>query len=108
MSLRNLADTFALKITAGEYAAAFEMLSKSAQEIWSPESLRESFEGMYADIQLAQPRVITGWNDDSGTTELRQGTMLYVPIESADPWSEAIIVIIDQSKEIIEVEFGRP
>ena len=108
MSLRAIADQFALRIVGGKYQEAYEMLSKAAKEEWSPASLKDEFEGMYDNIELAEPTVVTEWNDISGTHDLENGTMLYVPIESNDPWSEAITVIIDGTNEIIGVEFGRP
>lgn len=108
MSNRKIADQFALKIVDGEYSKAFEMLSKSMQQEWTIESLKEEFESMYESIGSAKPVVVTDWNDVSATTELENGTLLYVPIESNDPWSEAISVIVDAVGKIIEVEFGRP
>ena len=108
MSLRSIADRFALKIVAGEYGAAFSMLSVTAKQEWNAQSLQDEFEAMYENIDIAKPRVVTEWNDESGTTKFDDGTLLYVPIDSNDPWSEAISVFIDNNNEIVEVEFGRP
>ena len=108
MSHRAIADRFALSIVAGNYQDAFQMLSANAKNVWSVQSLEDAFVEMYDDIEVAKPKVVTEWKDSSGTTKLDRGTLLYIPIESEDPWSEAISVIIDENDEIVEVEFGRP
>ena len=108
MSLRKLADEFALKVVAGNYKEAHEMLSDVAKSEWTPNAIKEEFEAMYEDLSESKPFVITDWNDENGETDLDNGTLLYVPIDSEDGWSEAISIIINSSNQIIEIEFGRP
>ena len=108
MSPRNIANDFALKIVAGDYAAAFGMLAGDARQTWSPESIKRTYEDMIEYFQGSDAQVITDHDDEYGTTPLDEGTLVYVPIACDDGFSEAVSVIIDANNEIIEVEFGRP
>ena len=108
MSLRNIANDFSLKVVAGSYEDAFEMLSGEAREIWSASSLKESYLDMIEYFEGEAAQVLTEFDDEFGMTPLEDGTLLYVPVNTESGLSEAISGVIDASGGITEVEFGRP
>ena len=108
MSLRKIADEFSLKIVSGQFEEAQKMLGGEAKEVWTPEALQEAYTDMVEYFDGAEARVEVGWNDEFAETKIDEGTLLYVPIFSAEGESEAISVVVDDSGKIIEIEFGRP
>ena len=103
---RKIADEFVLKIVAGQYIEACEMLAEPAASKWDADSLKAEYQEMIEYFEGSAPEVITNW-DELEDIQLDHGVMIYVPVES-DEGGEAITTVIDKSGKIIEVEFGRP
>ena len=108
MSLRKIADEFALKVVSGQFAEAQKMLGGEAKEAWTSEAIQEAYSEMVEYFDGAEAKVEEGWSDEFAETKLDEGTLLYVPIVSAEGDSEAISVVIDDSGAIVDIEFGRP
>jgi hypothetical protein len=108
MSLRKIADEFSLKVVSGQFAEAQKMLGGEAREVWTQEGIQEAYSDMVEYFNGAEVKVEEGWNDEFAETKLDEGTLLYVPIISAEGDSEAISVVIDESGAIVDLEFGRP
>jgi len=108
MSLRKMADQLASLIVEKQYEQAFELLSQTAKDEWPVIAIKEEYEAMVEYFEESEAQVVKGFDDEYAETQIDDMTMLYVPIQNEEGESEAIVVMFDESKNIIGLEFGRP
>jgi len=108
-----VAEQFGHAIARCDYAAAHSLLSKSAQAIHSPESLKQSVEelisvgdGPITDVDLVSECILEHW------PAKQAGDVGYVYVAlTGDGFCEAVTVSLTREADgirIRELEWGRP
>jgi hypothetical protein len=109
----SVAEQFGRAVVRGNFAAAYALLTKDAQQIYTPEAMEVVVADMisYADEPLVRSvvmidHVMDDWPDK------KQGDVacLYISLE-AESFSEGAMVILTKTADgirIREIEWGRP